>query len=89
VLAGHNSRTPGKHFNRIHELKKGDIIAITTEHAVYDYTVASQTIVDPTDLSVLEQTGTAAELTLITCDQIVNPKHRLIVKAVLDSRKPA
>jgi sortase A len=89
VLAGHNSRTSGKHFNRIHELKEGDHIVITTEHGVYDYAVASQSIVEPTDLSVLDQTESATELTLITCDQIVNPKHRLIVRAVLDSRQPA
>jgi sortase A len=89
VLAGHNSRTPGKHFNRIHELKEGDHIVITTEHGVYDYAVASQSIVEPTDLSVLDQAESATVLTLITCDQIVNPKHRLIVRAVLDSRQPA
>ncbi|WP_248927153.1 class D sortase [Paenibacillus hamazuiensis] len=89
VLAGHNSRTPGKHFNRIHELKTDDKIVIATADSAYLYAVTAKFVVEPDDLSVLAQNADAAELTLITCDQIVNPTHRLIVKARLKSEMPS
>lgn len=86
VLAGHNSRTAGKHFNRIHELQAGDRIVIAAERSSYIYAVTDQFVVEPDDLSVLAQTGESSELTLITCDKVVNPTHRLIVKAQLQSK---
>ncbi|MGM0882619.1 MAG: sortase [Bacillota bacterium] len=38
-------------------------------------------IVEPTDVSVLNYNNKDKLLTLITCDPIINPAHRLIIHA--------
>ncbi|GAA0355597.1 class D sortase [Bacillus horti] len=85
VLAGHRSLTYGKQFNRMAELEEGDEIVITTTTDQFVYKVSSAFIVQEDDLSVLEQSDSLAELTLITCeyDRRNNPTQRLIVKAHL------
>jgi sortase A len=83
VLAGHRSFKPGKHFNRLGELERGDLIKIESADGVFTYAVAQAYLVEPDDLSVLESRPGAAELTLITCHPMRNPTHRLIVKATL------
>lgn len=86
VVAGHRSWTFGKQFSRLDELETGDKIVLETRSGSYTYVVASSTLVEPDDLSVLKQGGNKAELTLITCEPKYNPTHRLIVKAVLDGK---
>lgn len=83
VLASHRSRTFGKHFNRLNELKPGDAVDIDTSAGTYRYIVKSAKLVLPDDLSVLENEADASTLTLITCHPKRNPTHRLIVKAEL------
>ncbi|WP_051621109.1 class D sortase [Paenibacillus sp. UNC451MF] len=86
VVAGHRSWTFGKQFSRLNELESGDRIVVDTAKHSYKYTVTSKFLVEPDDLSVLEQKKdqAEAEMTLITCEPKYNPTHRLIVKAVLD-----
>ncbi|MBE1445172.1 class D sortase [Paenibacillus sp. OAS669] len=84
VVAGHRSWTYGKQFSRLNELESGDRIVVETTKHVYSYTVTSKFLVQPDDLSVLEQKKDKAEMTLITCEPKYNPTHRLIVKAVLE-----
>ncbi|WP_157729391.1 class D sortase [Tumebacillus algifaecis] len=81
VLAGHRSFKPGKHFNRLGELERGDRILIETAEGTVAYAVKTSFLVEPTDLSVLNSHSEEAELTLITCHPMRNPTHRLIVKA--------
>ncbi|MCD9021270.1 class D sortase [Cohnella silvisoli] len=86
VLAGHRSWTFGRHFNRLAELKPGDAIDIDTSAGPYRYTVTEITLVTPDDLTVLNNNGAEADLTLITCHPKRNPTHRLIVKAKLQQQ---
>lgn len=87
VLAGHRSWTYGKHFSRLNELNRGDLIKIQSGAGSYEYSVTDIFLVKPDQIEVLENTGKAAEITLITCDPPRNPTHRLIVKGQLSDGK--
>jgi hypothetical protein len=65
-------------------LSKGDPIYFTTiSGAHYTYLVTSQQVVDPSDVAVLNNTPTVAELTLTTCNPRFEATNRLIVMAQL------
>ncbi|KJD43954.1 class D sortase [Paenibacillus terrae] len=81
AIAAHRARTAGRLFNRLNEVKIGDKIIINTKGEQYSYTVYKISIVAPTDVSVLKSFENQKLLTLITCDPLVNPTHRLIVQA--------
>jgi sortase A len=83
AIAAHRARTKGRLFNRLDEVEIGDEIVIHASGEKYIYTVFRKTIVEPTDVSVLNHNDKDQILTLITCDPIVNATHRLIVQASL------
>ncbi|MEV5030146.1 class D sortase [Paenibacillus sp. LPE1-1-1.1] len=83
AIAGHRMRSKGKLFNRLGELEVGDKIVVDTKEKSYTYTVYKVSVVKPTDVSVLNYNNKDKLLTLITCDPIVNPTHRLIIHAKL------
>jgi sortase A len=81
VIAAHHSYKYGRMFNRLHELAAGDIITIQKGNQTLQYKVTVSEMVEPTDISVLDQPAQGKHLTLITCDN--NGSHRLIVRADL------
>ncbi|WP_236335896.1 class D sortase [Paenibacillus auburnensis] len=83
AIAAHRSRTTGRLFNRLNEVKIGDTISIKTSTEEYQYKVYDISVVEPTDVSVLNGDNMNKILTLITCDPLVNPTHRLIIHAKL------
>ncbi|MFC4599141.1 class D sortase [Cohnella hongkongensis] len=83
AVAAHRARTKGRMFNRLDEMEIGDRIDIRLRDRSIAYRVTDIKVVVPTDLSVLNADGNKAILTLITCDPLVNPTHRLIVHAEL------
>lgn len=78
----------GEVFKRLGELKPGDKINLYTHGAVYTYTVTTQQVVDPSDISVLNPTK-ASTLTLISCTPYWVDTERLVVHAILKSEAPA
>lgn len=81
-IAGHRDTF----FQQLKDLKPDDEIDITTHSGHYHYTVQSLTVVDPSDVSVLESTG-GKLLTIVTCfpfHYIGNAPRRFIVHAVAD-----
>ncbi|MGQ7891043.1 class D sortase [Paenibacillus sp. WC2504] len=80
AIAGHRNLTYGKNFNRLDEVDLGDIIQVETGSKHFKYMVEDKQYVLPTDVSVLKGNGKDKEITLITCDPMVNPTHRLIIK---------
>lgn len=74
----------GEVFKRLGELKPGDQISLFTQHAVYTYTVTTQQVVDPSDVSVLDPTRSST-ITLISCTPYWVDTERLIIHAVLKS----
>ncbi|WNR44782.1 class D sortase [Paenibacillus roseipurpureus] len=83
AIAGHRNLTYGKNFNRLDEVELGDRIEVDTGKALFVYKVVEKQDVLPTDVWVLRGNNTDREITLITCDPMVDPTHRLIVKGKL------
>ncbi|MCR5671704.1 MAG: class D sortase [Butyrivibrio sp.] len=81
VIAGHRNYTFGKYFNRLDEVKVGDMIYIDTEDDTFEYMVSEIRVVDPDDVSILEQDTDKEILTLYTCTPIYIASHRLVVIA--------
>lgn len=82
AIAAHRAYTKGRLFNRLNEIEIGDEIVIEAKGDKFVYTVDKISVVEPTDISVLEVEKPGDKvLTLITCDPLVNPTHRLIVRA--------
>ncbi|WP_405170705.1 class D sortase [Paenibacillus sp. FSL H8-0280] len=83
AIAAHRAHKKGRLFNRLGELQIGDSMEVTlANRTIIQYKVDQISVVEPTDLSVLEDPGLGQVLTLITCDPLVNPTHRLIVRAI-------
>lgn len=81
VLAGHRSYTFGKYFNRLDELEPGDKIVVQTKDRTLEYEVYKKHIIEPDDLSILEQSNSEKILTLFTCHPVMIATHRLVVHA--------
>ncbi len=82
VVAGHRSHSFGVYFNRLDELNEGDEIVVETGSKTITYVVYETKRVEPDDVSVLNSSSKFRVLTLITCDPVYNPTHRLIVHAI-------
>lgn len=82
AVVGHRSYRYGAYFNRLDELQAGDTVRVKTVDGIFTYCVDSKTVVEPTELSVLDPTDTAT-MTLVTCTPIRTATHRLIVKGHL------
>lgn len=81
AIAAHRSRAFGKMFNRLGEMKVGDIIVVKDRKKTYKYKVYERLIVTPDDTSVLKGSAKESMLTLITCDPVDTATHRLIIHA--------
>lgn len=87
-IAGHRVEGAGIRFNYIDRASVGDEIKFITHEDTRVYEITEMFEVDPSEVSVLDQTeGATQELTLITCEDY-NPETllfetRLIVKAEL------
>ncbi|WP_297424651.1 class D sortase [Clostridium sp.] len=81
-IAGHRSYTYGEFFNRLDELEIGDEISIQTNSGTYKYSVYDKKVVEPNEISVLDNTNTSI-ITLVTCTPIRVATHRLIIKGKL------
>ncbi len=82
IIAGHRSHSFGVYFNRLDELVIGDTIDVDLPSGTVSYEVYESKIVEPDDLTVLRNSSKYKVLTLITCDPVYNPTHRLIVHAI-------
>jgi sortase A len=78
VIAGHRNYTFGKFFNRLDEVRVGDIIYVDTKNDTREYKVKEIKVVEPTDTSVLDDTENE-QLTLYTCTPIYVATHRLVI----------
>ena len=80
-IAGHRD----SFFRGLRNVRKNDLIRLTTLDAAYEYAVDSVKIVRPEDVSVLKSAGGSA-LTLVTCfpfDYVGSAPKRYIVHARL------
>jgi len=84
AVAGHRT-TYAAPFYRLNELNPGDPIYVTTPQGNFEYDVANTTIVDPSDVAVLNP-STGNELTLTTCNPRFSASQRMVVVATMVSR---
>jgi sortase A len=78
-FAGHRSYTYNQYFNRLDEVNIGDRIIVTTKDGEFEYEVYESKVVEPEEISVLDNTK-GAEITLVTCTPIRVATQRLVVK---------
>ncbi len=81
VISGHRT-TYGAPFRNVHELQPGDDIILRTAAGDYTYKVTETRIVQPTDLSVLEQ-GADRRVTLTACHPWYSAAQRIIVVGIM------
>lgn len=87
AVAGHRT-TYGRPFNRVDELRTGDLVVLTTPVGKFTYALSRDPwITAPTDLSVIGQ-GAEHELTLTSCHPKGSARQRIIVRAKLVKREP-
>lgn len=83
VIAGHRT-TYGAPFNRLDDLRPGDPVFLHVASRSYVYRVEETFIVEPSDLSVLEQSG-PPRLTLTSCHPEFRSSQRIVVVAALET----
>lgn len=71
-------------FSTLHTLKVGDTVTVTFDGVLYQYAILAITVVDPKDVSVLEQQYDASSITIITCTPPGTYWKRLVIKGNLD-----
>lgn len=71
-------------FSTLHTLRIGDVIEIVSDGVAYKYSIFDFKIVDPTEVSVLEQTYDDSYLTVITCTPPGTYWKRLVVIAKIE-----
>lgn len=82
-VAGHRQLTYGRHFNRLHELSKGDLIEFIGPEVTFTYRVFDVLVIKPEETWVLEPSGEERLITLITCSGTRKPFVRLVVRGRL------
>lgn len=82
-ISAHRSRSYGRQFNRLNELKKGDKIEVVVKDKTYTYAVSDKFLVEAEDTWVMLPQKGEKLLTLITCDYSRKPYPRLIIRAKL------
>ena len=70
-----------KAFNRIPELKAGDVISIEGDGRKYIYTVLSVRQADAEEATISLATTLGKRLTLVTCDTLTSKTSRFILEA--------
>lgn len=80
VLAGHRGHSRGRLLNRLNEVKLKDQITVVTDEGETSYIVCRKVVVKPSQTELLAPTKEKI-LTIITCDPVRNPTHRLIIQA--------
>jgi sortase A len=81
AIAGHRT-TYGRPFHNLDLLQPGDKIILTTPIGACEYHVTEQTIVRPSDVSVVQNQGDN-RLTLTTCHPKGSARQRLVISAAL------
>jgi sortase A len=83
AVAAHRSYTYGRFFNRLPEVTIGEVVTLTDKTGTYKYKVFNIERVLPAEVNVLNYNENDKILSMITCDPLKNPTHRLVVKAKL------
>lgn len=72
-------------FSTLHTLKVGDEFSISVDGVIYKYAIFEIKIIEPEDISVLEQKYDDSYITLITCTPPGTYWKRLVIKGKVTS----
>src|SRR6185503_15608199 len=87
-IAGHRT-TFGRPFNRIDELRPGDVVILTTPVGKFTYEVQKPPfVVSPDDWSVVDQPPGESLLTLTSCHPKGSANQRIVVRSKLAKSEP-
>lgn len=79
ILTGHRGLPNSKLFTRLDELKEGDLFYITTAGEKLAYKINDITVIEPTDVGMLDTVPGKDQVSLITCTPYGLNTHRLVV----------
>lgn len=82
VLSGHRGLPSAKLFTDLDQLVVGDVFVLHTLNQVLAYQVDNISIVEPTDIAVLDIIKGKDYCTLVTCTPYGINSHRLLVRGV-------
>lgn len=86
VIAGHRSYEYGKFFNRLGEVKNGDIIEYQPKDGeIMRFVVYEILVIEPGDQNAFTQPEDKSIITLYTCTPIKKATHRLLIRAELSN----
>lgn len=86
-IAGHRT-TYGAPFRDIDELEPGDLVKLEMPYGDFTYVVQRSEIVEPTDLSVIDDVG-YDRVVLTACHPLYSAAQRIVVYARLAEARPA
>lgn len=81
AIAGHRGYRGNRHFSRLPDVNVGDKVLLHTKEETFVYKVTDISIIEPTDVGVLDNQDGKSELTLITCTR--SGKQRVAVRSIL------
>ncbi|MFX0549856.1 class D sortase [Hathewaya histolytica] len=82
-IAGHRSYTYGRNFNRLGEVTENDVIKVVSGNSTFQYKITKKFLVKPDEVWVLDDTKDKKQITLVTCEPMYNPTHRMIIQGEL------
>jgi len=83
-IMGHVMKNYGYIFNRLHEVKKGDIITVKARNYTYNYRVTEIFVTEGLDMNILEDVEGKQIVTIFCCSYQVN-NGRLVVRGELET----
>lgn len=83
-IMGHVMKNYGYIFNRLHEVRKGDIITVKARDYTYNYRVTETFVTEGLDMSILEDVEGKQIVTIFCCSYQVN-NGRLVVRGELET----
>ena len=83
-IMGHVMKNYGYIFNRLHEVRKGDIITVKARNYTYNYRVTETFVTEGLDMNILEDVEGKQIVTVFCCSYQVN-NGRLVVRGELET----
>ncbi|BAB04081.1 sortase [Halalkalibacterium halodurans] len=81
AIAGHRGYRGNRHFSRLPDVTIGDEVFLHTKEETFVYKVTDISIIEPTDVDILDDRDGKHEITMITCTR--SGKQRVAVRGVL------
>ena len=81
TIAGHRGYRDGRHFSNLSEVPPGEKVYLHAGDKTYIYEITGSSVIEPTQVEVLDDHEGKNEITMITCT--ISGKQRVAVKGQL------